>query len=238
MTGVIKQFWLGCLTAFILFLGTGISFAQETHAAPEDSSNSVQSESIDDNPLNAQSDESSISIESAGWQKAVGLVAGVGPAFDLRDPALGYSAKVGFDFHGKYVGVGFEVDWDMIWSVKETKRSDNRDADFRTTYTALLLVLNGYLPASDKMVFKLGMGAGLGRIYDKVFSDKHINEDGTSWMARANVGAFWVLYENVTLGMDLEFNLGNYTDLSSVCWTDDKLNLSMGLVMTVSYQVI
>ena len=162
---------------------------------------------------------------------------GVGPASDLRDYGVGYSARVGVDMHHKYFGIGLEVAWNMIWATKGAKRSDMLEMAYRTTNCGLLLLLNGYIPINNHMIISLGAGIGIGKKSEIIFSDYDISEDNASWLARAQAGLIWHFDNNIILGADIEFNFGNYIHSSKEYfrWSDTEWDSSIGLVFTFGY---
>ncbi|MBO4349955.1 MAG: hypothetical protein J6A01_03290 [Proteobacteria bacterium] len=164
---------------------------------------------------------------------------GTGPASDLRDYGVGYSARVGVDMHYTYFGIGLEVAWNMIWATKGAKRSDMLDMAYRTTNCGLLLLLNGYIPVNQHVIISLGAGAGLGKKSEIVFSDYDIREDDASWLARVQAGLIWHFDNNIILGADIEFNFGNYlySSKDSFRWSDTEWDSSMGLVFTLGYLI-
>ena len=186
-----------------------------------------------------QSDAPADSEPQTGWRSGLSPYAGVGPAFDLRDDATGYSARIGLDVHWNYIGIGLDVTWNMIWAANGAKRSDHNNVAYRTTNSGLLAMLNGYIPLTDHFIVKLGAGVGLGKRYEITFSDiqdEKFNSEDTSWLARLQAGMFWLFDTNFTLGLDMEFNFGGYTDPHEVWWSDKEDDISLGLVLTVSYQ--
>ena len=184
---------------------------------------------------NEESDE--IAPQSTGWRQGVGLYLGIGPAFDLRDPAAGYSARIGVDLRfSKYVSIGFEVTWNMLWATVSTKHTDIEDVDYRNTNSGFSLMLHGYIPATEHFIVTLGGGVGLGRRYEIAFSDIKSNADGPSWLARLQVGGMWLFDNQLTVGLDLESNFGNYISTRGMWWSDTSDEISLGLVCSISYQ--
>ncbi|MBO4351039.1 MAG: hypothetical protein J6A01_08855 [Proteobacteria bacterium] len=186
-----------------------------------------------------QSDAAENAEPQTGWRSGLAPYIGIGPAFDMLDDATGYSARIGFDMHWKYIGIGLEVTWNMIWAKDGTKRSDHNDIAYRTTNSGLLALLNGYIPLTDHFIIKLGAGIGLGKRYEITFSDlqaDYFNSEDSSWLARLQAGMFWLFDSNFTLGLDMEFNFGGYTDPGAVWWSDKEDDISLGLVLTLSYQ--
>ncbi len=172
------------------------------------------------------------------WKAGIGVYFGIGPAFDLRDPAAGYSARVGLNVHGKYFGIGLDATWNMLWATEPAARSDNQDMAYLVTSSGLLLMLNGYIPATKQFIFKLGAGAGVGRRYELIFSDEGRNDSGTSWLARLEAGAFYIFENHITLGLDLEFNFNNYTEQDYRWWSDCETDISLGVVLSLGYQFV
>ena len=204
------------------------------NAAPAD-------EIPEDNPDNAAPvdeipTDNADNIAESGWRDGMGFYAGIGSASDLLDAANGYSARIGLDVHWKYIGIGLEVTWNMLWASDSTKRADHRDVATRTTNSGLLGMVHGYIPISNHFVATLGAGLGLGQRYELIFSDYDIKESDTSWLARLQGGVFWLFDNHLTLGLDLEFNFGGYTEPKGVWWSDKENDISLGLALTVSYQ--
>ena len=170
-----------------------------------------------------------------GWNSGLGIFAGIGPAFDLRDHAAGYSARLGMNVHGRYFGVSFEATWNMLWVTNGAKRSDHREAAYRATNSGLLMLLDGFFPVTRQFVITVAGGAGLGCRYEIIFSDRDLTERDVSWLARLQVGSLWLFENHLTLGLNLEFNFGNYIDHYAHWWSDDKTDVSLGLVFSFSY---
>lgn len=172
------------------------------------------------------------------WKSGFDLYLGIGPAFDLRDPAAGYSARVGLDYHGRYLGIGLDVTWNMLWATEPATRADNQDMSYRVTSSGLLLFLNGYIPATRQFIVKLGGGIGVGRRYEIIFSNNDREESGSSWLARVQAGGFYLFENHITLGFDLELNFNNYTYAYERWWSDCEIDVSLGVVLTFSYQFL
>ena len=173
------------------------------------------------------------------WGKGFGLFFGIGPAIDLRDPAVGYSSRIGIDVHAEYWGLGLEVTWNSIWMAESARRIDNQDAAYKVTNSGLLLSLDGYAPINNHFIFKGGGAIGVGRRYETIFSDyPNLRESGSSWLARLRAGAFYIFDSHFTVGLDIEFNLGNYTDDEYKWWSDGKMDVSLGIILHASYQFL
>lgn len=177
-----------------------------------------------------------------GWTTGIGFNLGIGPAIDMLDPCLGYSARVGLDLHAKYWGIGLEVTWNTVWSTASPSRPNHRrDFADKTSNSGLMLLIHGYLPTSDYFVMSLGAGIGLGARYED-FSDNPEEKRTSgmmdaSWLARVQTGAKWLVTDCLTLGFDLELNLGNYWSKLPRWNSDDKLDISVGAILTFSYQL-
>ena len=187
-------------------------------------------------PASEEISQETPAVDASKW---VGFwfYGGIGPAFDLHDPAYGYSARVGLDIHHTYFGFGFEVSWNMIWAANGTKRSDHNDTAYRATNSAFLLMGHGYIPATDHLVILLGAGIGLGKRYEKIFSDYNKKNSDASWLARLQAGVVWLCDNKMTFGFDAEFNFGNYLYKDKNWWSDEVEDVSLGLVFTVGYQL-
>ena len=173
------------------------------------------------------------------WGKGFGLFVGIGPAVDLRDPAVGYSSRIGINVHGDYWGLGFEVTWNTVWLAEPAKRIDNQDAAYKVTNSGLLLSLDGYAPINNHFVFRGGAAIGVGRRYETIFSDyPNLEESGSSWLTRFRAGAFYLFDSHFTVGLDLELNLGNYTDEDYRWWSDCEMDVSLGVILHASYQFL
>ena len=238
-----------CIAASLLWTGT--AFGQETADAPAETGSliieeaSIQPAELQPVPEPAAPNPS---INSAIQKPQKGsdvfeIYAGVGPAFDLRDPAYGYSAKIGMGFHDKYFGVGAEVSWNTQWSACGTKRSDHNDTAYRATNSGVMAMMHGFIPlgygfipGTDRLSLKLGAGIGLGWRYESIFSDIDKKVSDGSWLARLQAGVVWQFDNDFTVGADMEFNFGNYVYTDKNYWSDDVTDISLGLVLTVSYQ--
>lgn len=172
------------------------------------------------------------------WGKGFDLYLGVGPAIDLRDPAAGYSARIGLDVHSRYVGIGLEVTVNMLWATNGSKRSDHNDTAYRATNSGLLLIGRGYIPTSDHLVLSLGAAIGVGKRYEKIFSDRRWKIDDSSWLARLQIGGLWLFDNNLSLGLDFEFNFGNYFSYKEKYWSDCEYDASLGIVINLNYTLI
>ena len=180
-------------------------------------------------------------VEESGWRTGIALHAGVGPAVDLRDPCFGYSARFGAEFHEKYWGLGLEVTWYTQWSTASASSPNHRHgfAD-ETSNSGLMLLAHGYLPTSDHFVASIGAGLGFGARYE-YFSDAPEIKRATmamdpSWLVRVQTGAMWLVTDRFTLGFDVELNLGNYWSELPRWDSDDELDISLGAILTFSYQ--
>lgn len=196
----------------------------------------------DEAPLQAEEDTAqpvdSDNQDETGWRSGIGFLGGIGPAFDLQDSAAGYSARLGLDLHWKYLGLGIEVTWNTLWATVDTKRAAHRNVSYRTTNSGILLIAHGYIPTTDTFVITLGAGVGLGQRYEKIFSNEEIEEEDSSWLARLETGGLWLFDNNLTLGLAIELNFGGYPDPREVWWSDRKDDISLGLVVTISYQLM
>ena len=167
------------------------------------------------------------------------LYGGAGPSFEMRDPAYGYSATVGFNFYWKYFGIELDIAWYSHWA-EDTKRSDHNDTSYFLTNTAGLLMGHGYIPASDHFVVKLGAGIGVGQQYARVFSDQDITESGTAWMARLQVGMLYLFDNHATIGFDVQFHFGEYVEvpLPRPYWRDHEQDRSVALVIMGGFDFV
>ncbi|MBO4349558.1 MAG: hypothetical protein J6A01_01245 [Proteobacteria bacterium] len=205
---------------------------ESTEEEPED----VAQEDISD------SEDITVSVYESGWTTGLGINLGLGPAIDLLDPCSGYSARIGLDIHAKYWGIGLEVTWNTVWSTASASRPFHRhDFADETSNSGLMLLVKGFLPTSDSFVMSLGAGIGLGARYED-FSDNpedvHTSSMmDASWLARFQTGAMWLVADCLTLGFDLELNLGNYWSKLPRWNSDDKLDISLGAILTFSYQL-
>lgn len=246
-----KRLFSLCIAAAALLSLSAAAYADET-VAPEKIS--LDNAKLDENELKEykapdkyelgeyEQKNTSYPVHVSGWKLGLGINLGVGPAMDMLDPCFGYSARMGIDIHAEYWGVGFEVTWNTVWTTASPSRPNHRrDFADETSNSGVILIVHGYLPTSKHMVMSLGAGIGLGVRYED-FSDSPEEErtahmmDG-SWLARFQTGAKWLMTDCFTLGFDLELNLGNYWSELSRWNSDDKMDISLGAILTFSYQI-
>ncbi len=233
-----------CIAASLLWTGT--AFGQDNADAPAEAGSQIieeasiqPSEIIHEDAVNNQQN----ALKKPKGSNVFEIYTGVGPAFDLRDPAYGYSAKIGMGFHDQYFGVGVEVSWNTLWSACGTKRSDHNDTAYRATNSGVMIMMHGFvplgygfIPGTDQLSVKLGAGLGLGWRYESIFSDIDKKVSDGSWLARLQAGVVWRFDNGFTVGADMEFNFGNYVYTDKNYWSDDVTDISLGLVLTVSHQ--
>ena len=203
----------------------------------------VESAAVESAPAvnEIHSSDPAIPVRQYGWGRALAVYVGVGPAVDLRDPCYGYSARIGAEYHEKFWGLGPEVTWNTLWSTASPSRPNHRhgNAD-KTSNSGLILLAHGYLPTSNKFVVSLGAGIGLGVRYedfsDASKTDRTQSSMDPSWLARFETGALWFVTGHFTIGFDLELNLGNYWSELPRWYSDDELDISLGAILTFSYQ--
>ncbi len=207
-------------------------------------SEAVESEAVEPAPAASEVRASGFSIPARqyGWGQALAVYVGVGPAADMLDPCYGYSARIGVEYHEKYWGIGLEVTWNTVWSTASGSRPNHRrDFADKTSNSGIMLFGHGYLPTSERFVLSLGAGIGfVGARYED-FSDNPEEKrtssmmDG-SWLAQFQTGAMWLVTDHITLGFDLELNLGNYWSELPRWNSDDEMDISLGAIFTFSYQ--
>lgn len=196
-------------------------------------------------PAQVVSDQGSAEGESynpqysyVGWNTGFKFYLGLGPSLDLVDKAMGYSARLGFDVHLQYFGIGLEVAWNMIWALRSARRGDCLDMAYRTTNTSFLLIGNGYIPINNNFIISLGAGVGIGKRYELIYSDADFREDGTSWSARLQVGVVWRADNDTFYELTFPFDFGNFVaiDNSNFRWSDLAQDIAFGLVFVFGYQ--
>ena len=279
-----KKRFTSCLAAVTLLFGSlvsSLSFADDIASSTNDTTIESEvneaiasdyqdtSEVLETSEVSSASDAANFKnndlteFRNTRWGKGISIRAGVGPAMDLLDPCVGYSARIGFDIHDKYWGVGLDVAWNTVWSTAEGSRPNHRiDFADKTSNSGLMLIAHGYLPTSDHFIISLGAGIGFGARYedftDNAEGPRHLDEWSdtyksnhenksiedyrksgmmdVSWLARFDVGAMWLVTDNLTIGFDMELNLGNYWSELPRWNSDDEMDISLGAILTFSYQ--
>ncbi len=246
---------LFCLTLAAATILSSTAYAEDIEESQNSASEPamVDSEAVDSDVVEsapavdeAPNSEKFVSTRD-GWGPGIAVNVGVGPAVDLRDPCYGYSARVGAEYHDRYWGLGLEVTWNTLWSTAPASRPYHRHgfAD-KTSNSGLMLLVHGYLPTSKRFIISLGAGIGLGARYEN-FSDAPEIDRTTlsmdpSWLARFETGATWIVShffaasDYLAIGFNLELNLGNYWSELPRWETDDEMDISLGAILTFSYQ--
>lgn len=222
-----------CSCVVIASLASATVYADDTASPTDDVLSNASTE--------AEIKDTSDPVLASGWKMGIGVNLGVGPAIDLLDPCYGYSARIGANLHDKYWGIGLEVTWNTVWSTASAGGRNHRHtfAD-KTSNSGLLLTVSGYLPTSNHFVISLTAGAGLGVRYENFSAaprkDRTTGTMDPSWLVRVQTGAMWLVTDNFTIGFDMEVNFGNYWSELPRWSSDDKLDISLGAILTFSYQ--